>query len=229
MAEPYGAAPVPRRMRSCHRARLSCLARAKWTVPGSGERGENLRQRFFFQFRLGHRVCGVARAISSAAMPLISRVRGYSHGVYNRGQTGREFLLSSRITAISLAENSVTHGGDGFFGFAGREALGEWVITRFERYQRRGNSNNVLIHNDFSYAAAHGIENTFSFGNRYLENRIVGNAICGIWAGYSRGTLISDNEIRDNRRDGLWFGARRRGAQAAGRGQDPDGHHPGHP
>lgn len=125
-------------------------------------------------------------------------VRGYSHGVYNRGQDSAGIFAFEQNTGNIFVENSVTHGGDGFFGFAGREALGEVGDHPVSWYSRRGNSDNVLIHNDFSYAAAHGIENTFSFGNRYLENRIVGNAICGIWAGYCRVTLIADNDLQNN-------------------------------
>jgi parallel beta-helix repeat protein len=125
-------------------------------------------------------------------------VRGYSHGVYNRGQDSAGIFAFEQNNGNIIAENSVTHGGDGFFGFAGREALGETGDHPVEWYQGRGNSGNLLVRNDFSYAAAHGIENTFSFGNQYLANRIVGNAICGIWAGYSRRTLIAGNIIEDN-------------------------------
>ncbi len=125
-------------------------------------------------------------------------VRGYSHGVYNRGQDSAGIFAFEQNNENVIAENSVTHGGDGFFGFAGREALGETGEHPVEWYQRRGNTDNLLIGNDFSYAAAHGIENTFSFGNKYLKNRIVGNAICGIWAGYSRETLIAGNDFECN-------------------------------
>ena len=125
-------------------------------------------------------------------------VRGYSHGVYNRGQDSAGIFAFEQNNENIIAENSVTHGGDGFFGFAGRESLGEVGEHPADWYKRRGNSNNMLIRNDFSYAAAHGIENTFSFGNKYLENRLVGNAICGVWAGYSRDTLIAGNDIEEN-------------------------------
>jgi parallel beta-helix repeat protein len=125
-------------------------------------------------------------------------VRGYSHGVYNRGQDSAGIFVFEQNSENVFAENSVTHGGDGFFGFAGREALGETGEHPVEWYRRRGNTDNLLVGNDFSYAAAHGIENTFSFGNRYLNNRIVGNAICGVWAGYSRETLIAGNQFEGN-------------------------------
>ena len=125
-------------------------------------------------------------------------IRGYSHGVYNRGQDSAGVLMFEQCCENVLAENSATHGGDGFFGFAGKEALGEVGSHPEEWYRRRGCNDNLLIRNDFSYAAAHGIEMTFSFGNRYVENRLVGNAICGVWGGYSCDTLILKNEIAAN-------------------------------
>lgn len=125
-------------------------------------------------------------------------IRGYSHGIYNRGQDSAGIFAFEQNNENVFAENSVTHGGDGFFGFAGREALGEVGEHPVDWYKRRGNTDNLLVGNDFSYAAAHGIENTFSFGNKYLKNRIVGNAICGIWAGYSRETLVAGNNLEEN-------------------------------
>ena len=126
-------------------------------------------------------------------------IRGYSHGVYNRGQDSAGILMFEQCCENVLVENSVTHGGDGFFGFAGREALGEGGATHpDEWYKERGCNDNVLTRNDFSYAAAHGIEMTFSFRNKYVENRLVGNAICGVWGGYSCETLVMKNEIANN-------------------------------
>lgn len=126
-------------------------------------------------------------------------VRGYSHGVYNRGQDSAGFIVFEQCNENVIAENSVTHGGDGFFGFGGREALGEAPAPSSEfDYKRRGCNGNLLINNDFSYAPAHGIEHTFSFDNKFIGNRLVGNAICGVWGGYSQDTLIAGNQIEDN-------------------------------
>ena len=128
-------------------------------------------------------------------------IRGYSHGVYNRGQDSAGILMFEQCNENIFIENSVTHGGDGFFAFGGREALGEQAPpgdpAQFD-YYRRGNHANRLIGNDFSYAAAHGVELTFSFDNVIESNRIVGNAICGIWGGYSQDTLIARNKIESN-------------------------------
>ncbi len=125
-------------------------------------------------------------------------VRGYSHGVYNRGQDSAGIFAFEQNNNNVFAENSVTHGGDGFFGFAGAKLWAMWASIRSPGSKRRGNTDNLLIGNDFSYAPAHGIENTFSFGNKYVNNRIVDNAICGVWAGYSRETLIAGNEFIGN-------------------------------
>ena len=125
-------------------------------------------------------------------------VRGYSHGVYNRGQDSAGILMFEQNSENIIAQNSATHGGDGLFGFAGREALGDTGNHPLEWYKQRGNNKNLLIKNDFSYAPAHGIEMTFSFGNIFYGNRLVQNAICGVWGGYSQDTLIARNHFEGN-------------------------------
>lgn len=131
-------------------------------------------------------------------------VRGHSEGVYNRGQDSAGILFFEQCNQNSVVENSATHSGDGFFGFAGREALGEEPPPELGpddaewSYERVGCNDNLYIANDFSFAPAHGWEMTFSEGNQLWENRIVGNAICGIWGGYSSDTIIAQNEFREN-------------------------------
>lgn len=126
-------------------------------------------------------------------------VRGYSHGVYNRGQDSAGILAFEQCTENIFAFNSATHSGDGFFGFAGKEALGEKPASdpAFD-HTGKGSNRNLLFGNDFSYAPAHGIEMTFSFGNVFAANRLVENAITGIWGGYSQDTLIVANTIERN-------------------------------
>lgn len=117
-------------------------------------------------------------------------VRGYSHGVYNRGQDSAGLLLFEQCNRNVAIENSITHGGDGIFGFAGREALAGKAPA--------GCNDNLFAFNDLSFAAAHGLEMTFSFGNRISQNLFEGNAICGVWGGYSRNTLIDNNDFIRN-------------------------------
>jgi parallel beta-helix repeat protein len=129
-------------------------------------------------------------------------VRGYSHGVYNRGQDSAGILMFEQCSQNIVALNSATHCGDGVFGFAGRESLGEApkAGAASDWYKGRGSNGNLFLSNDLSYSAAHGLEITFSFGNVIARNRFDANAICGVWAGYSRDTVIVGNTFNANGR-----------------------------
>jgi parallel beta-helix repeat protein len=157
-------------------------------------------------------------------------VRGHVEGIYNRGQDSAGILCFEQCNGNVFVENSATHGGDGFFGFAGQEAIGELWLRR-ERERRgpaerdeqpvcfppelarelsgRGCNANVLVGNDFSYASAHGVELTFSEGNVITRNRLIENAICGFWGGYSSATLITENDFVRN--GGMAYGLERGG------------------
>lgn len=135
-------------------------------------------------------------------------VRGHSEGKYNRGQDSAGILCFEQCNDNVIAENSVTHGGDGFFGFAGKEAIGEKPAEGID-YADAGCNRNIFVGNDFSYAPAHGLELTFSEGNIIWRNRFVENAICGIWGGYSGRTWIVDNDFERN--GGMAYGLERGG------------------
>lgn len=113
-------------------------------------------------------------------------IRGYSHGVYSRGQDSTGILVYEQSCQNVFAYNSATHGGDGFFLWAGHETL--------DTTGEGGCNWNVLYRNDFSHAAANGIEATFSVGNQFIENRLE-ECDHGIWAGYSTKTEIFGNFI----------------------------------
>ena len=134
--------------------------------------------------------------ISSNALDFC--VRGYSHGVYNRGQDSAGLLIFEQCNENWIAENSITHGGDGIFGFGGKEALGEAPGPEGFDHTRKGCNDNQIVGNDLSYAPAHGLEMTFSFGNRIEMNQFIENAICGIWGGYSQQTTIESNVFKRN-------------------------------
>ena len=114
-------------------------------------------------------------------------VRGYSQGVYNRGQDSAGILVYEQSNDNLFYKNSVTHGGDGFFLWAGQTTMDTG---------KGGCNDNVLMDNDFSYAATNGIEVTFS-RNKIIHNRIF-ECDNGIWAGYSFDTDISSNQFRFN-------------------------------
>ncbi|MDI9402451.1 MAG: NosD domain-containing protein [Limnohabitans sp.] len=142
-------------------------------------------------------------------------IRGYSHGVYNRGQDSAGILMFEQCSRNVVALNSATHCGDGIFGFTGREALGEkpcpsskldfdangLASTKSSQdawYRGRGCNDNLFALNDLSYAAAHGLEMTFSFGNTAVANRFVENGINGVWFGYARDSTLIGNEFERN-------------------------------
>jgi hypothetical protein len=137
-------------------------------------------------------------------------VRGHSEGVYNRGQDSAGILFFEQCSSNVVIENSATHGGDGFFGFAGLEALGlpDTKAPGLD-YRKVGCNDNVFLRNDFSYSPAHGVEMTFSFGNVIAQNRFVDNAITGVWGGFSQDTLIVDNFFDGN--GGMAYGLERGG------------------
>ena len=157
-------------------------------------------------------------------------VRGYSHGFYNRGQDSAGLLMYEQSSGNHVAFNSITHGGDGLFLWAGQSTMDTG---------QGGANDNEFYRNDFSDAVANGIEATFS-RNRFIENRIE-ECWHGVWGGYSYDSLwqknrfarntegISiehgqDNSIADNTFDGdetaihLWQNA----------SQDPDWGYPKH-
>ncbi len=113
-------------------------------------------------------------------------IRGYSHGVYNRGQDSAGIFVFEQCSDNTFAYNSATHGGDGFFLFAGLETLDETGTG--------GCNGNLVYRNDFSHASNNGIEATFSTGNRFIEN-VMDEADHAVWAGYSYGSQFIGNKI----------------------------------
>ena len=115
-------------------------------------------------------------------------VRGYSEGFYRRGQDAAGLLIYEQSNRNVVAFNSMTHGGDGVFLWAGQSTMdtGEG-----------GANENLFYMNDVSFAPANGIEATFS-RNVFIRNYIEGCEF-GIWAGYSFGSRIIGNRFLDNR------------------------------
>lgn len=134
---------------------------------------------------------GIGMYLSSGNMVMHNRldfnVRGYSHGVYNRGQDSAAILLYEQSSNNVFAYNSATHSGDGLFLWAGQATMdtGEG-----------GCNDNLIYANDFSYAPTNGIEVTFS--RNHIEKNVMKGCWHGIWGGYSYDTAILDNWFEDN-------------------------------
>ncbi|MEO8713255.1 MAG: NosD domain-containing protein [Parafilimonas sp.] len=115
-------------------------------------------------------------------------VRGYSDGIYNRGQDSAGILVFEQCNNNVFADNSVTHSGDGFFLWAG-----QYTMDTGEG----GCNDNLIFGNDFSYAPTNGVEVTFS--RNKIESNIIKQCDNGIWGGYSFETEILQNQFSDNK------------------------------
>ncbi|MEO8623733.1 MAG: NosD domain-containing protein [bacterium] len=115
-------------------------------------------------------------------------VRGYSHGFFRRGQDSAGLLVYEQSSHNVVAWNSVTHGGDGLFLWAGQSTMdtGEG-----------GANDNLFVGNDFSFAPTNGMEATFS-RNDFIGNRIEGSDN-GLWGGYSFNSRVIGNCFSRNR------------------------------
>ncbi|MBI3568026.1 MAG: right-handed parallel beta-helix repeat-containing protein [Gemmatimonadetes bacterium] len=115
-------------------------------------------------------------------------VRGYSDRVYRRGQDSAGLLMFEQCLRNVVAYNSVTHGGDGLFIWAGQQTMDDG---------QGGVNDNVFVGNDFSYAPTNGMEATFS-RNAFIGNRIAGSDH-GFWGGYSYESVVAGNCFANNR------------------------------
>lgn len=111
-------------------------------------------------------------------------VRGYSHGVYNRGQDSAGILIYEQSNHNTFAYNSVTHGGDGFFLWAGQTTMDTG---------KGGANDNLVYGNDFSHAPTNGIETTFS-RNDFVNNLVL-ECWHGVWGGYSFNSKFKENRF----------------------------------
>ncbi|HEX8316513.1 MAG TPA: right-handed parallel beta-helix repeat-containing protein, partial [Flavisolibacter sp.] len=75
-------------------------------------------------------------------------VRGYSHGVYSRGQDSAGLLVYEQSNSNLFYKNSATHSGDGFFLWAGQTTMDTG---------KGGCNDNQVMYNDFSYAPTNGV------------------------------------------------------------------------
>ena len=142
-----------------------------------------------FSFNSG---TGVALYRSSGNRIVHNRIdydmRGYSHKFYRRGQDSAGLLMYEQSSGNVVAYNSITHGGDGVFLWAGQSTMDGGT---------GGANDNLFYGNDVSFAAANGIEATFA-RNTFVANRSNGSDY-GVWGGYSYETKIIGNDLSGNR------------------------------
>jgi len=115
-------------------------------------------------------------------------VRGYSHGFFRRGQDSADLLMYEQSSNNVVAFNSMTHGGDGLFLWAGQSTMDTG---------KGGSNDNLFYANDFSFAPTNAMEATFS-RNRFIGNRAEGSDH-GLWGGYSFDSEVAGNSFAGNR------------------------------
>jgi parallel beta-helix repeat protein len=149
--------------------------------------GRILNNDFSFNSALG---IGMYRCSNNEVMynRLDWNMRGFSFGVYNRGQDSAGILVYEQSNYNVFAYNSATHSGDGFFLWAG--------LTTMDTGEG-GCNDNLIFGNNFSYASNNGIEATFS-RNNFVNNKVA-HCDYGVWGGYSYHSVIGANEIDSNR------------------------------
>ncbi|MEO1257696.1 MAG: right-handed parallel beta-helix repeat-containing protein [Bacteroidota bacterium] len=138
-----------------------------------------------FQFNSGLGI-GMYRSNNNRIMhnQLDWNVRGYSHGIYQRGQDSAGILVYEQSNGNTFAYNSATHSGDGFFLWAGQTTMDTG---------KGGCNDNLIYKNDFSHAPTNGVEVTFS-SNKVIENKME-ECRYGIWGGYSFESSFIGNKI----------------------------------
>jgi len=100
---------------------------------------------------------------------------------YSRGCDSAGILLRERSDSNVVADNDLTHSGNGFF-LSGLRPLVE------------PSTGNLVARNNASFAYHNAFESTFSAGNTFLDNRADGSSY-GFWLGYSTRTTVRGNTV----------------------------------
>jgi parallel beta-helix repeat protein len=108
---------------------------------------------------------------------------------WSRGCDSAALLLRESSDSNYVAENDLSHSGDGFFLSGHRPDV-------------KPSQGNVVIRNDGSHARHNAFEATFSWGNLFLENR-ADSSDYGFWLGYSTGTVVRGNIVVGSRTAGI--------------------------
>jgi len=107
-------------------------------------------------------------------------------------------VLTTGSNRNTWADNSFTHGGDGFF-----------LATRNGGFDDKGQlheegtcDDNKIAYNDGSWSTANAFESTFSTGNIFYRN-LCDDSNYGFWLGYSNTNFIEGNEIIGSHADAI--------------------------
>ncbi len=108
---------------------------------------------------------------------------------YRRGCDSAGILLREASDSNIIADNDLSYSGDGFF-LSGQPP------------HVNPSTGNLVLRNDATGAWHNAFESTFSFGNRFLDNR-ADSSDYGFWLGYSTANVVEGNLIIGTRTAGV--------------------------
>lgn len=108
---------------------------------------------------------------------------------YHRGCDSAGILLREASDSNIVVDNDISFSGDGFF------------LSGQPPYVNPS-TGNLVLRNDATGAWHNAFESTFSFGNRFLDNR-ADSSDYGFWLGYSTANVVEGNLIIGSRTAGV--------------------------
>ncbi|HET8633560.1 MAG TPA: NosD domain-containing protein [Gemmatimonadales bacterium] len=108
---------------------------------------------------------------------------------YRRGCDSAGILLREASDSNIVADNDISFSGDGFF-LSGQPP------------DVNPSTGNLVLRNDATGAWHNAFESTFSFGNRFLDNR-ADSSDYGFWLGYSTANVVEGNLVIGTRTAGI--------------------------
>src|SRR5213083_326364 len=119
-------------------------------------------------------------------------VRGYSHKFYSRGQDSADLLLFEQSSRNLVALNSLTHGGDGLFLWAGQTTMDSGT----------GGANEIIANR--AWGSEYGVWGGYSFQTEIVGNDFRGNRT-GVAIEHGQDNVIANNRFdRDSTAIRLW-------------------------
>jgi parallel beta-helix repeat protein len=108
---------------------------------------------------------------------------------YSDGCDSAALLLREQSDSNVVADNDLSHSGDGFF-LSGQPP------------QLQPSVGNIVLRNDATGAYHNAFESTFSWGNSFIENHADSSAF-GFWLGYSSANVVRGNTVLGSREAGI--------------------------
>ncbi|OGR04734.1 MAG: hypothetical protein A2284_17130 [Deltaproteobacteria bacterium RIFOXYA12_FULL_61_11] len=122
---------------------------------------------------------------------MYNRSSAYCHEVQQDGCDAAAITIMKGSNHNRITHNSIRNSGDGIF------------LAGLPEHGPGGADHNYFYGNDASFTKHLGFEATFSEGNVFEHNKVVGAGRAGFWLGYSKDSAILDNYIAQNGWEGV--------------------------